>query len=82
MFFQPKMEFHDHPFNKWQFIVLAQVFFHHHELEIPHGITACKTFIPADNIYFFIGDQVFNHFPEHEVDPWLHPETQGGIPRG
>src|SRR5690606_9657841 len=79
MVFQPEMELHDHPFKERQFIILAQVFFHHHELEITNRITAGKTFVPADNIYFFVGDTVFHYFSEHMVYSGFHPESQAKI---
>ena len=51
-----------------KFIILAQEFFHHDELEITHNIIAAQAFITACDIHFALFNQVFHHFTEHEVD--------------
>ena len=79
MIFQPEVEFHNYSFKEWKFIVLAQVFFHYHKLEVANRIAAGQAFIPADNIHFFIGYKIFNYFTEHKIYPWLHPESKTEI---
>lgn len=79
VFFQPEVQFHDHPFKEWKLVILAQVFLHDYKLEVTHRTTVGQALIPADNIHFFISYQVFHHFPEHQVDPGLHPESEAEI---
>src|SRR3990170_5751448 len=73
------MYFHYYSFHKWQLAILADVFFHDHELKITNGIAACQALIPADNIYLFVGNKVFYHFSEHQVDPRFHPKSQSEV---
>ena len=79
MVFQPEVEFHNHPFEERQFIVLAQVFLHYHKLEVAHGTAARQALITTDDIHFLIGHQVFHHFTEHQVDPGLHTESKAEV---
>src|SRR5688572_956892 len=73
------MYFHYYSFHKWQLAILADVFFHDHELKITNGIIAGQALIAADDIYFFIGHQILYYFSEHQVDPRLYTKSQSEI---
>src|ERR1700677_3219172 len=74
--FQPEIQLHHYPLVEWQLIVLAQVLFHHDELEIPHYIVSFQRFIPAGDVHLPVIDPVFHHLREHQADLWLDPETK------
>ena len=78
-FFKPEIQLHDHFFHERKFIVLAQVFFHDHKLEITHGIVARQAFVATDDVHFIVCHQVFHYLPKHQVDPWFHPEAEPEI---
>ena len=70
------MQAHDQLFKERKFTILADIFFHDHELEIPNGIAAGQAFITADYIHFFVHYQFFNGLPEQQINPGCNPESK------
>ena len=73
------MEFHNYPLKERKFEILADIFLHDYELEIPYHIAAGQTFIATNDIYFLICNEVFHNFSEHEVDSRFNSETKSEI---
>ena len=73
------MQFHNHFFQEGEIVILAEVFFHNDELEVTHYIITLKAFVAAGDIHFFVGNQVGNNLPEHQVYLGFHPESKAEL---